>query len=78
MPRKFTALFFLGLMVISALSMLTSCAVVVRRPPRPAAHIEVLPARPRPQAVWIQGHWAWRSRPHRWVWVPGHWARRRR
>jgi len=28
---------------------------------------------PKPQKVWVQGHYRW-ERPHR-VWVPGHWER---
>ncbi len=28
---------------------------------------------PRPQRIWVEGHYRW-ERPHR-IWVPGHWER---
>ena len=54
----------------------------------PAARVEVVPAAPSPNHVWIGGYWmhhggSWvwvegryvvRPRPHA-VWVPGHWER---
>lgn len=48
------------------------CAVEAP-PPRPRAEAEVRPASPAPNAVWVQGHWQWRSREQGYVWVPGHW-----
>ena len=50
-----------------------ACTAVVKRPPRPAPRMEVRAAKPRPQAVWVKGHWTWRARARRWVWIPGHW-----
>ena len=37
-------------------------------PPRPS---EVISPQPAPEAVWIQGYWAYASRGY--AWVPGHW-----
>jgi len=37
-------------------------------PPRPS---EVISPQPAPEAVWIQGYWAYTSRGY--AWVPGHW-----
>jgi hypothetical protein len=45
--------------------------VRVRVPP-PAMRAEVRPARPSPNHLWIDGHWAWRGGGH--VWVGGYWA----
>jgi hypothetical protein len=41
---------------------------VEAEPPPP--QVEVQPAVPYANAVWIEGHWAWRGR---WVWIRGHW-----
>ncbi len=40
--------------------------------PPPAAFSEVVPPRPRPDALWIDGHWAWRGR--RYLWRRGGWV----
>jgi hypothetical protein len=29
--------------------------------------------RPRPRAVWVDGHW--RHTRHGWIWIEGHWRR---
>jgi hypothetical protein len=41
---------------------------VQSEPPPP--QVEVRPALPYANGVWIEGHWAWRGR---WVWVGGRW-----
>lgn len=46
--------------------------VYVDRAP-PPRRVEVIPARPGPEFVWIGGYWAWASREY--VWTPGHWER---
>jgi hypothetical protein len=63
--------------------------VYVKKAP-PTVKVEVKPAAPYKNAVWISGHWAWRSNKHVWVaghwvkprnghaWVPGHWVKKRR
>lgn len=43
----------------------------VDRPP-PPARVEIVPARPSPEAVWIDGEWLWRR--GRWAWLPGRWV----
>ncbi len=61
--------------------------VYVHREP-PPMRMEVVPAPPTVEHVWVPGHWAWRGddyawvpghhavRPHpRAVWVEGHWSR---
>jgi WXXGXW repeat (2 copies) len=46
--------------------------VYVDRAP-PPRRVEVIPARPGPEFVWIEGHWAWASRDYEWS--PGRWER---
>ena len=48
--------------------------VVMVRPPEP--RVEVYGVPPRPEAIWISGHWM--HKRGEWVWVPGHWERRPR
>jgi hypothetical protein len=43
----------------------------VDRPP-PPARVEILPERPAPKAVWIDGEWIWRR--GRWAWLLGRWV----
>lgn len=40
--------------------------------PPPPARVEYVPPRPRPNAVWLDGEWAWQAR--RWAWKPGRWV----
>jgi hypothetical protein len=49
----------------------TTALVEVDRPP-PPARVEILPTRPSPEAVWIDGEWLWRRA--RWAWLPGRWV----
>ena len=63
--------------------------VYVRQAP-PPVRVEVMTVKPFPNAVWVPGHWAWRSGQYVWVrghwtrprpgyrWVAGHWAKKRR
>ena len=56
----------------------------------PAVKVQVKPTPPYKNAVWIPGHWSWKSNTHVWVagrwtkpksgyaWVPGHWVKKRR
>ncbi len=37
----------------------------------PPGRVEALPDRPNPEAVWVDGEWAWRRT--RWAWQPGRW-----
>jgi hypothetical protein len=39
--------------------------------PPPPARVEVVPAAPRPDAIWIGGEWDYRFR--RWIWTYGRW-----
>ena len=62
-------------------------AVVVRQPP--PKKVEVKPAKPYKNAVWVSGHWKYTGGNYVWVsgywtkskpgktWVSGHWAKRR-
>lgn len=45
--------------------------VVVPAEP-PPGRVELIPSRPRSDAVWIDGTWNWVD--HRWVWTRGSWA----
>ena len=63
-----------------AVSALGACAVnprprvgveyVVRQPP--AERVEVVPASPGVEYVWVKGHWGWRRDDYEWI--PGHWT----
>ncbi len=85
------SLFLLILAGLLALSV-ASCAsrvVYVRKAP-PPVRVEVRPARPFPNAVWVAGYWNWNGTRFVWVsgrwvkprrgmvWVPGHWRHMRR
>ncbi|HVP58610.1 MAG TPA: hypothetical protein VMU02_10970 [bacterium] len=82
----------LGVIAAIAAILLNSCAparVYVRAAP-PAPRQEVIPPRPGPAAIWMDGQWAWNGHEYVWIsghwetrprgttWVPGHWARTRR
>jgi hypothetical protein len=81
----------LGVIAVVAGILLNSCApaptaAYVRVAPPPAKH-EVIPPRPGPAAVWMEGQWNWTGAEYAWVaghwetkpkgnaWVPGHWAK---
>ena len=62
--------------------------VYIMRPP-PTDVVEVVPAQPGPEYVWVRGHYRWDDGDYRWVnghwqvapqgfreWVPGHWINR--
>jgi hypothetical protein len=49
----------------------SSALVEVTRPP-PPARVEIIPARPREDAVWLDGEWIWRR--SRWAWLSGRWV----
>jgi hypothetical protein len=40
--------------------------------PPPAAHVETVPRKPSPEAVWIDGQWSWSA--GEWSWSPGGWV----
>lgn len=49
------------------------CDAFVEVPyPPPAAVAEVIPPKPRPEAVWMDGQWSWRGRYY--VWQRGGWV----
>ncbi len=39
--------------------------------PPPAARAEIIPAKPREGAVWVDGEWSWQGK--QWVWESGGW-----
>jgi hypothetical protein len=66
----------------------TSCAPVVHHPPYaaqptaalvevgsppPPGRVEIVPADPAADAVWVDGEWVWRR--ERWAWLSGRWVR---
>ncbi len=84
------SVFLIFTVVVLTLSMLSGCVYEVRTPP-PPRRVDVRPAPPFTQAVWIEGHWQYRHRNWKWipgywkrppragtVWVPGHWKQTRR
>lgn len=50
----------------------TEALELVDRTP-PPARVEVLPLRPAPEAVWVDGQWIWHR--GRWAWLLGRWVR---
>lgn len=44
--------------------------VCIEREP-PAERVEVVPAAPGAEYVWVKGHWGWRRNDYEWI--PGHW-----
>jgi len=67
-------------MAVAVLPLIAGCVVyrhprprvvVTEPPPPPAAQVEVVPARPALEYVWVPGAWEWDGR---WVWVAGRWA----
>jgi hypothetical protein len=49
----------------------TGALVEVDQPP-PPARVEIVPQRPAPSAVWVDGEWIWRR--GRWAWLTGRWV----
>jgi hypothetical protein len=41
---------------------------------RPVERVEVVPARPSAEHVWVRGRWEMRG--GEWIWIEGRWARR--
>jgi hypothetical protein len=39
--------------------------------PPPAAHVEIIPPKPRDGAVWVDGEWDWEGK--NWAWETGGW-----
>ncbi len=61
------------IILIVMFSVIAGCVAEIRTPP-PPARVEVAPAPPYPNAIWIEGYW--QHRYGNWVWVSGYWARR--
>ena len=61
----------LTIALITAMSVV-GCVATVRTGP-PPARVEIRPAVPYPEAVWVEGHWEFRH--GEWMWSPGYWAR---
>ncbi|MCD4817262.1 MAG: hypothetical protein K8S23_01050 [Candidatus Cloacimonetes bacterium] len=71
MKSKIRILF--GIIIISlSVSCSTTRVVYVRKSP-PARIVEIRPQRIHNNAFWIEGHWRWNNRAHKYVWVKGHW-----
>jgi hypothetical protein len=86
MKKLFSTLLLGGSLVVGA----ANAQVYVRIGPPPPARHEVLPSRPGPRYVWVEGSYRWDGRryywrPGTWVlppgrydrWVPGHWVNSR-
>ena len=54
-----------------------SQVIIKIKPARPAVII-VKPAKPRPGRIWLEGHWKWNKRHHKYVWVTGRWMKAKR
>jgi hypothetical protein len=46
--------------------------VAVDTPP-PPARAETVPAKPKPDCLWVEGHWS--RKGSNWAWSPGRWVR---
>ncbi|MGA2108689.1 MAG: hypothetical protein ABSH25_13715 [Syntrophorhabdales bacterium] len=57
---------------VAVIMAVSAFGCIVRTGP-PPARVEVRPAVPYPEAVWIDGHWE--HRYGEWVWNPGCWSR---
>lgn len=68
--RRIAAAFF-GIVLAVAIM---GCVAEVRTPAPPPPRVEVRPAVPYPDAVWVEGHWEFRGGS--WVWLPGCWSAR--
>jgi hypothetical protein len=70
-----TKIIFGGLLLLLVTTGTMGCVASVYVPtPPPTAIVEVRPAIPFPEAIWIDGYWA--HRHGNWVWVHGTWERR--
>ncbi|MDB4945138.1 MAG: hypothetical protein JWP97_4672 [Labilithrix sp.] len=49
----------------------TSALIVAEFPP-PPGRVEMIPARPKDTAVWLDGEWTWEG--GRWMWKQGRWV----
>lgn len=66
----------LGVTLLFLVALGSGCArkvVVYDRPTAPPPKVEIRPASPYRNAVWVPGHWDWRGKRRGYVWVPGHW-----
>src|SRR5687768_2614406 len=46
--------------------------VMVNQPPPPVQEtVEVVPAKPHADAIWVAGHFEWRGS---WIWIAGSWG----
>ena len=81
-PKSLSGLMLIGFTIVAApllfatlgvAGLASAQQVVVDVPPVPVARVEVQPARPSPEHIWIRGYWSWRHAERRYVWVPGYW-----
>jgi hypothetical protein len=90
--KKFLNTGLFSLIFVLLVGLEGNCAprtVYVKTAP-PTVRVEVKPARPYKNAVWVTGRWRWNGKKHVWVsghyvkpraghvWIPGHWVKKRR
>ena len=68
---KFLLVIMLSLTTFSACA--TKTIYISKQPP--VKIVEVKPVKSHPNMVWIEGHWKWHRRAHKYVWVPGKWQK---
>jgi len=73
--KRFIKIFILFIFISGLTDSCAARTVYVKRRP-PAVIVEVKPAKPGPNYIWISGHWVWRG--GKFVWVHGHWVKKRR
>jgi hypothetical protein len=75
-PRNLIPLVLLTVLFLAPLQSKAGVRVYVRFGPPHLRTVKVVkPLKPYPRAVWISGHWAFRS--GRYIWVNGYWVKPR-
>jgi hypothetical protein len=87
--KFFFTVLTLGLILMFSTNCASRTIYVVKAPPAAKVTVVKTPA-PYPRAVWVNGHWNWRSGKYVWVngywrkprhgfvWVQGHWVKKPR
>ena len=67
----------LAITLLTLITIISACApkvVYVQQAP-PEKQVETIIVKPYANAVWIEGHWQWNPRKHKYVWKKGYWTK---
>src|SRR5213082_3190421 len=64
----------LTLLMVPAFAAQVSIGIRIGQPPPPRV-VRVVPARPAPEFVWVEGYWYPAGRSNHWKWHEGYWTR---